>query len=93
MFAINNFIAVGALKTLRAINLRVPEDVSLVAFDDLPQMDPLFTVVSQPAYAMGQQATQLLLRRLSGDTEDEYRDIVLPTTLITRQSSGVPWSN
>ena len=91
LFAVNNFIAIGALKALREMGLRVPEDVSLVAFDDLPQalvIDPFLTVASQPAYEMGQRATQVLLQRLADDAAETYQNIVLPTTLIVRQSSG-----
>jgi LacI family transcriptional regulator len=91
LFAVNNFIAIGALKALREMGLRVPENVSIVAFDDLPQalvIDPFLTVASQPAYEMGQRATQVLLQRLTGDAEESYQNIVLPTTLIVRQSSA-----
>ena len=90
LFAANNFIAVGALKALRKMALRVPNDVSLVALDDLPQawiIDPFLTVATQPAYEMGQRATQILLQRLSHTAPESYQHIVLPTTLIVRQSS------
>jgi LacI family transcriptional regulator len=90
LFAANNFIAVGAFKALRKMALRVPDDISLVALDDLPQawiIDPFLTVATQPAYEMGQRATQILLQRLSHTAPESYQHIVLPTTLIVRQSS------
>ena len=91
IFAANNFIAIGALKALQDYGLKVPEDLALVAFDDLPQAlvaFPFLTVVVQPAYKMAQEATKLLLTRLNDDTRREYQEIVLPTELIVRQSSG-----
>jgi LacI family transcriptional regulator len=93
LVAANNFIAIGALRAVRAAGLRVPQDISLVAFDDLPAsivIDPFFTVVSQPAYEMGQKATALLLERLAGSGPAGTQEIVLPTQLIVRESSGPP---
>jgi LacI family transcriptional regulator, galactose operon repressor len=91
MFAANNFIAIGALNALRESNLRVPEDIALVGFDDLPPSlvtFPFFTVVAQSAYEMGRIATGILLKRLTEDGLDQPEEIVLPTELIIRQSSG-----
>ncbi|GAB4546732.1 MAG: substrate-binding domain-containing protein [Anaerolineae bacterium] len=93
LFAANNFIAIGALRALREAGLRVPEDMTLVSFDDLPQpfvIDPFLTVAAQPAYQMGHQATELLLARLSGSAPSEYQHILLPTETIVRRSSGPP---
>ena len=95
LFAVNNFIAIGAYKAVREMGLHVPDDVSLVAFDDLPLalvIEPFLTVASQPAYEMGRRATELLLQRLSSDAPETCQHIVLPTTLIMRQSSGLPKS-
>jgi LacI family transcriptional regulator len=91
LFAANNFIAIGAYRFLRQAGLRIPEDIALVAFDDLPAaivMDPFLTVAAQPAYAMGQQATELLLDRLAGSAPAGHQEIVLPIELIVRRSSG-----
>ncbi len=93
LFAANNFIAIGAYRALRDAGLRIPEDISLVAFDDLPAplvMEPFLTVAAQPAYEMGQQGTELLLTRLAGEGPAEPQEIVLPTQLIVRRSSGPP---
>ncbi len=92
-FAANNFIAVGALRALREANLPVPEAISVVTFDDLPEsmlVDPFLTVVRQPAYEIGRQATRLLLDRLSDKAAAEPREIILPTQLIIRRSSAAP---
>ncbi len=95
LFAGNNFIAVGAFGALRDAGLKVPEEMSLVAFDDLPlplAMDPFLTVAAQPAYEMGRRATELLLDRLTGEAPEECRDVVLPVTLVVRRSSAPPLS-
>jgi LacI family transcriptional regulator len=96
LFAANNFIAIGAYRALRDAGLRVPEDISLVAFDDLPAplvMEPFLTVAAQPAYEMGQKATELLLARLSGEGPADCQEIVLPTEMIVRRSSDPPRAN
>lgn len=91
LFAVNNFIAIGALRALKDVGLQVPKDMSVVGFDDLPPrliMQPSLTVVVQPAYEMGQQATELLLERLSGNAPEACREIILPTELIIRSSAA-----
>lgn len=91
LFAGNNFVAIGALWALREAGLRVPEDMALVSFDDLPAdlvVVPFFTVAAQPAYEMGRRATELLLERLSGEAPEAYQEVVLPIEIIVRQSSG-----
>lgn len=93
IFAANNFVAIGVMRALRDAGLRVPEDISVVAFDDLPAaitIDPFFTVAAQPAYEMGRRATELLLARLAGDTPERPQEIVLPVEIIIRKSSGKP---
>lgn len=93
LLAANNFIAIGAYRALRDAGLRVPEDVSLVGFDNLPDyivLDPFLTVSAQPAYEMGQRAAELLLERLAGRGPAESQDIQLPNELIVRRSSGPP---
>ena len=93
LFAGNNFIAIGSLKTVREAGLRVPEDMAMVAIDDLPAsliIDPFLSVAAQPAYEMGQRATELLLARLAGQAPEQAQEIVLPTEVIVRRSSGDP---
>ena len=89
LFAANNFIAIGALKALHELGLRVPENISVVSFDDLPVslvVEPFLTVAAQPAYQMGQCATELLLQRITAPEATPYQEVVLPTQLIVRQS-------
>ena len=93
LFAANNFIATGALRVLREAGLDVPGDVSLVTFDELPcdpSSTPFLTVADQPGYEMGQQATELLIARLSDPAANGYKEIVLPTQIVVRRSCGPP---
>ena len=67
LFVVNNLMTVGALATIHQRGLRVPQDVAIVGFDDLPwaeALDPPLTVVRQPAYEVGRHAMELLLRRI-----------------------------
>jgi LacI family transcriptional regulator len=91
LFAANNFIAYGALKALRELGLRVPEDVAVVGFDDLPPAlvaFPFLTVAAQPAYEMAKTATEILLEKLGGGASGHYREVVLPAEIVVRESSG-----
>lgn len=93
IFATNNFIAIGVMHALRESMVRVPQDMSLIAFDDLPaplMVDPFFTVAVQPAYEMGKQATDLLLDRLNDSGPEGYQEIVLPVEIIVRSSTAEP---
>ena len=68
-FAANNTIAMGTIDTVGRHGLRIPHDVALVSFDDLPHASRLFpflTVASQPVYELGVNAAQLLLSRHGG---------------------------
>ena len=90
MFASNNFIAIGALKALRDAHVVVPDEMSVVGFDDLPLsivVDPFLTVADQPAYEMGRLATQRLLEHLDGEVVDKVQEILLPVSIIERKST------
>ena len=89
VLAANNVLAVGALLALREGGLRVPEDMAVVCFDDLPQaslIDPSLTVAAQPAYDFGATAVQLLLERLA-NPRHAPQTVVLPVRLTIRRSS------
>jgi len=91
LFAANNFIAIGVLQALDEMHLRVPDDVAVVAFDDLPPAMvtfPFLTVAAQPAYEMGQRSVAVLLDRMSAGAAEKFHEVVLPTHLVVRRSSG-----
>jgi len=92
VFAANNFVAIGTQHALDELGLRVPEDVAVVGFDDLPEAMvtfPFLTVVAQPAFEIGLQSVALLLDRLA-NPDGPTRDVILPTRLVVRKSSGGP---
>jgi LacI family transcriptional regulator len=96
LFAANNFILFGALRCVHDLGLRVPEDIAMVGFDDIPDyltIDPFFTVAAQPAYELGQHAMELLIARVERKASDAFQEIVLPTRLVIRKSSGQPLSS
>jgi LacI family transcriptional regulator len=90
IFAANNFIAIGAARALQETGRRIPQDIALAGFDDLPSLlvNPFLTVAAQPAYQMGQQAAGLLLARLSGAAPQDFQEIVLPCEVIERASTA-----
>ncbi|MEX2414555.1 MAG: LacI family DNA-binding transcriptional regulator [Paenibacillaceae bacterium] len=91
IFAANNLIALAAIRSLRLKGYRVPEDMSIVCFDDLEAdyvLDPFLTVASQPAYDFGAIGIQTLIERIQGNRE-QTRHIILPSKLILRGSSAV----
>ncbi len=95
IFAANNFLAAGVLRTLYAEGLRVPEDMSLVSFEDLPfhyVREPFLTVAQQPAYTLGSTAAGLLLQRIAqkGMDTGPCQEIVLPTEIVVRFSTAAP---
>jgi LacI family transcriptional regulator len=91
VFAINNLVAVGAVKALREQGLRVPTDLALVAFDDIEHeaaLFPFLTVMPQPAETFGTLAAQLLLDRVLQRGPAHRRLVVLPSEIIVRESCG-----
>jgi LacI family transcriptional regulator len=93
VFAANNALAEQAWRVLRRRGLRIPDDVSLVGFDDVPWMemvDPQITVVDQPTIELGRSAARLLLRRLHGGPSLAPEVEVLQPRLLVRGSTGPP---
>ncbi len=91
IIAANNFMAIGALQAIIQAGLRVPEDIALACFDDIPHLStiyPFLTVVDQPAYEMGATSAQLLIDRLTAHKHRKVREVVLETELIIRKSCG-----
>jgi len=93
IFAANNFIAFGAVRALRELGLKVPDDISVVAFDDLPVEwidEPFLTVAAQPAYDIGRRAAELIIDRLEGERTAAGESVVLPFEVIVRRSTAAP---
>ena len=87
LFVANEPMTIGALRALRELDRRIPDDVALVGFDDAPWttlLSPQVTVVSQPAYEIGRAAAELLA---SAGGTGPARHVVCSPTLIIRESS------
>ncbi|GAA3189019.1 LacI family DNA-binding transcriptional regulator [Dactylosporangium siamense] len=87
VFAASDLMAVGALRALRELGRRVPDDVSLVGFDDVAiarQTDPPLTTVHQPVEAMGREMVRLLLARIAGAAPTA---VMVETHLVERAST------
>lgn len=88
----NDEMALGAIQTLKAKGLRVPEDVSVTGFDDIhysKYWDPALTTIAQPAEEIGKLAMDLLLRIIEGD-DLSGTELVLPTEFVIRASTCPP---
>jgi LacI family transcriptional regulator len=89
LFVCNNLMTVGALSALHQRGLRVPQDVAVVGFDDLPwaeALDPPLTVVRQPAYEVGKQAMELLLKRIIEPTRPPVTVRLMPELVVRRST-------
>lgn len=90
LFAYNDISAIGAIQAFQEAGLRVPEDVSLVGFDDIPLavvFKPELTTVSQPLRRMGQIAAKTIIEQIE-KTAEYSPEIIVEPELIRRASSG-----
>ena len=92
IFASNDEMALGAMRAARELKLRIPDDVSLVGFDDVQMAQfaaPPLTTVRQPMSDMGRRAVEMLLLQIKGDDLPQSR-VVLPTEFVVRESTSIP---
>jgi LacI family transcriptional regulator len=93
VFAGNDLMAVGAIRAATAAGLRVPEDLSIVGFDDISlasYTNPPLTTIHQPKREIGRLAMEMLLARMN-DPDAPPRSVRLETELVVRQSSSLTW--
>jgi LacI family transcriptional regulator len=90
VFCFNDIAAIGAIRALKEAGLRVPEDVSVVGFDDIlsaAYATPSLTTVRQPLTEMGKRGAQILLERI-GNRDKEYpTEVVMSPELVVREST------
>jgi LacI family transcriptional regulator len=89
VFVANDVMAFGAMRALRNAGRRVPDDVAVVGFDDIPasaMTHPPLSTVRQPLYEMGRTAASMVMAAVRG--ESITKRIELPTSLVIRESSG-----
>jgi LacI family transcriptional regulator len=94
VFADSDLMAIGAIQTATAAGLRVPDDVAVVGFDDIPlapHLRPSLTTIRQDATGLGTRAGDLLVRWIEGDGADGAQgrpsSVVLPVELVVREST------
>jgi DNA-binding LacI/PurR family transcriptional regulator len=90
LFAYNDISAIGAIRAIREEGLHIPDDVSVVGFDDIPWtafQSPSLTTVRQPLGKMGQIAAETVIRMIEGDQEQPSQ-IAIEPTLVVRESTG-----
>ena len=93
LFVCNEPMTSGALLTLRENKIKIPEEMTIIGFDDpawAPLTEPALTTVSQPSYSMGTLACQTLLKEIRGvdRTKMPLEHIILKPKLVIRESSG-----
>jgi LacI family transcriptional regulator len=92
IFALTDVVAVGVLHAAAQLNLTLPDDLSVMGFDDIPLAAytiPELTTIAQPIYGMGQTAVEILMRRLHNQHQP-LETIQLDTRLVVRKSTAPP---
>jgi DNA-binding LacI/PurR family transcriptional regulator len=90
LFAYNDISALGAIRAFQEAGLRVPQDISVIGFDDIQgaaYSNPSLTTVRQPLAEMGRIAAKALLERIEGK-KDGPAEIAIEPSLVVRQSTG-----
>ena len=93
IFAGGSLICMGALKALKELKLKIPEDVSLMGSDDADYTalySPSITIINRDMEKLGKNAAELLLARIDNKLPDESRQVVLPSEVILRSSCAPP---
>ncbi|MHB9145783.1 MAG: LacI family DNA-binding transcriptional regulator [Symbiobacteriia bacterium] len=91
LFAVNDMMAIGAIRAIEDAGRRVPEDVAVVGFDDIllaSMTKPGLTTIGQPTYQMGVMAMDMLLERMRSDAPVGPQQLILEPSLVIRESCG-----
>lgn len=92
VMAFNDLVAVGVLDRLRQRGVRVPHDISVTGFDDVPissLASPTLTTVNFPRIQMGRASVDLLVAEVEGRSDDGHPVREMPVNLVVRESTGV----
>ncbi len=92
LFAFNDIAAIGAIRAIHEGGLRVPEDVSVIGFDDIDSaayQNPGLTTVRQPLREMGRMAAQMVLAQIAGTAKPASGEVVVEPALIVRGTTAV----
>lgn len=92
IFSLNNKLTSLSIKYLRKLNLRIPEEVALIGFDDAEYFEytkPSISAIDQPIDKLSQEAFRILHNQLINKQNTEVHQIVLPVDIIIRESSDI----
>ncbi len=92
IFARNDFTAIGAMSAINEAGLKIPEEIAIVGFDDIPlaaRLSPPLTTIRQPMRIEGQLAAEMLLERIKSGERIPRRERTLNCELIVRESTGL----
>lgn len=90
LFAATDMLAIGAMKNIKAIGMKVPDDIAIVGFSNWSigtLYEPSLSTMSQPGYEMGQKAAELLIQQINNPDLEFSETVVLHSELIVRESS------
>jgi LacI family transcriptional regulator len=90
IFAMNDPVAIGAMKTLKKNGIKIPEDIAVVGFTESKMamiIEPNLTSVEQPTFEMGKATAEILLEQINSNAEIPLRTVVLEAKLNVRESS------
>ncbi|MDD5370254.1 MAG: LacI family DNA-binding transcriptional regulator [Anaerolineaceae bacterium] len=91
VFVASDTVALGALQSIRTHGLRIPEDIAIVGFDDIPLaefMEPPLTTIHLPANELGWGAADMLIKLINGTYLDHTPKVLLETEVVVRRSCG-----
>lgn len=91
IFSVNNNITVACLEYLNEMNIRIPQDIALVSFDDVDLFRfsfPTITAIAQPVEKIGEESVNILINEINGLSKGN-KQVILPVNLIERRSCGI----
>ncbi|MDV9615244.1 LacI family DNA-binding transcriptional regulator [Clostridioides difficile] len=90
IFCANDLIAIGVIRGLKERGLSIPNDISVVGFDDIQTsslISPSLTTVKQPSYDIGYKASEILINCLRGDKKESFDELIFKPELVIRDST------
>jgi len=90
VFTYSDFLAIGVLKAIKEAELKIPEDIALVGYDDIEFsafLEVPLTTVHQPRYRIGEKGARILINRIEGKGSKDLQQIILKPELVIRKSA------
>jgi LacI family transcriptional regulator len=89
VFAVDDLMAIGAMRAIKESGLRIPDDISIMGFDDIPAaslVTPRLTTITQHGEIIGRKAAQILFKRIKSEEKIKRYSLEVPVNLIVRES-------